>query len=182
MLSFFERQTPVCCNCGKRVLYFWWPMTARQSPAVRYPLRDSRWLGTGWLCVALACAVLLVLWIWRGAGSDGAQAWRIAAAVCMAAVCLGLSGRAVCRQPQGLLSWSGREWLWEQAQHLTALGRPQVLLDLQTLMVVCWEDEQQRRHRLVLEKNCSPALWMDLRRAVYSSVYLPPPSSVSARP
>lgn len=154
-------------------------MTQRHSPAVHYPLRrlpELRWI---WAAVSLAIAVLVLLWAVHGAGV-GIQQWlRIAVVAAISLLCGVYSWRSVCQQPQGMLHWDGRCWWLEAGERSMAFaGGAQVLLDLQSWLVVRWVDGQQRSYRMVVAKNSAPALWADLRRAVYSSAYPSPSSSV----
>lgn len=157
-------------------------MTVRQSPTVHYPLCRVRWLPWAWWCVLGASGLLLGMWGCYGAGV-GEQLWRLLSVAAAFLLVCSWSGRLVAmQQPQGWLHWNGRCWAWEQPQQMVVFeGAAHVLLDVQWLLIVCWSDAQQRKHRFVLEKKWEPFMWMDLRRAVYSSASLSQSQAVAER-
>lgn len=165
--------SPVLCVCSERVLFLWGArVTARHSPAVAYPLRRSPWMQWWWRGATALTALVLCCWVYAGAGWGWAQYGRAVLAIAVALICWGVAWRVHRRRPQGVLHFNGVHWSWEAGLNLVAYqGRAQVLLELQTLLVVRLERAQQGHHYWVLERESSPSQWLDLRRAVYSSAY-----------
>ena len=127
-----------------------------------------------WLLLVVLTAVPLLLWAMQGAGVGVERVVRISGVLFIAVPCMWCGWLAASRHPVGMLQWDGVAWHVDGGvQNFACSGQVYVLLDLQRWMVVCCTDEQQARHRLLLQKNSAPALWMDLRRAVYSSAELP---------
>lgn len=147
-------------------------MLERHSPPVRYPLQRSRWLLRCWIGALVLSASVLLAWACWGAGFGTARVVRLGWVAVLWMLCVVVAWRALQRQPQGHLHWSGYGWVWETAQQsLPLIGAPVVVLDLQGLLVLRWVDGQGRRLRCVLEWDWAPQDWPGLRRAVYSSVY-----------
>lgn len=155
-------------------------MSRLHSPAVLYPLRHSGLLRILWAVVVAGSALILLLWSWQGAGF-GHELWlRVGVSVLLWLLCAVLGWQVQQRLPRGALHWSGGRWLWEANGQVRPLaGVPVVILDLQRLLVVSFVDRHKRTQHFVLQRNWAPHAWMDLRRAVYSSVNPPPDISSS---
>ncbi len=146
-------------------------MSLRHSPAVLYPLRPSRLLRILWAAVVASSALVLFLWSLLGAGF-GHELWlRVGVSALLWLLCAVLGWQALQQLPQGALQWSGGGWLWEvNGQTRPLPGVPVVIFDLQWLLVLGFVGGHKRTQHFVLQRNWAPHAWMDLRRAVYSSV------------
>jgi hypothetical protein len=71
------------------------------------------------------------------------------------------------RSPAGRIAWDGGSWTWTRTAHPES-GEPEVVVDLQSVLLLRWSGEAGRRHWLWAERRMKPATWADLRRAVYS--------------
>ena len=124
-----------------------------------------------WVAVVLG-AVVLLLWWWNGAGS-GSE--RLALAVFSSVLwllCAVVSWRALQAQVEGVISWDGVTWIWLcHGQTYRLLEGPQVVMDLQALMVLRCKAEGHGWQHWVVQRDWAPHAWIDLRRAVYSSVH-----------
>ncbi len=143
--------------------------TARYpAPAVQYPVGRSRGL-TAFLTLAhLISLAVLVLWLIEGAGAD-----RTAMAPSLLIWCAtaAIAARFWSRLPVGDLIWDGEHWIFRRAEGASkdeALGDVvMVQLDAQRCMALAFPAAHQTRW-LFVERQCEPARWLDLRRAVYS--------------
>lgn len=147
-------------------------MAKRASPAVRFPMRRSPLLHKLWLLVVVASALLVLLWLWQGAG-HGTERWmRGSLGVALWLLCTFCGWRGLVAVPQGALHWTGRCWQWEAdgQTHLLS-GSPQVILDLQNVLVLRFQHVGKGALRCVLQRDCEPLTWTELRRAVYSSAH-----------
>lgn len=132
------------------------------APSVSYPVGRSALVGALlmgiWSLGLFACVAFAAL---------GASARGIAAA---AAACLA-SGAWVAwswwRQPAGLLAWDTAAWTWSEGDPHVRTGALEVVLDLQSLLLLRWRAPGQGRW-LWAERTRLPARWDALRRAVYS--------------
>lgn len=147
-------------------------MQQRHSPAVSYPLQRSPALYYLWLGAVVAGALVLAAWSLNGAGGEGRLWWSVAFSLGLWGVCSVCGWHALKVQPRGVLRWSGKAWSYGCAgQTHYFSGSPTVVLDVQTLIVVCFIESNQGKQRLVLQREWAPAAWPDLRRALYSPVH-----------
>lgn len=141
-------------------------MTRTAPPRLVYGCeRPPRAAGLGLLAVAGLGAAVLLLWALTGAGPwpavTGLLLWALAAAWAL---------RCWRRWPRGQLEWDGAQW-WLWAQHATraqlVAGVPQLHWDGQGFMLLGVALAAGGRRWLWLQRSSAPALWGDLRRAVY---------------
>lgn len=141
----------------------------RNAPArLRYALARPPWaVGAGLVTLAALGAAGLLLWALQGAGPGP---WP---ALLGLALWLATGAGAWWRWrhwPGGWLEWDGAEW-WLHAGSAggPALLRaaPQVCWDGQGLLLLRVPLAGARRRWLWLDGASAPALWGDLRRAVY---------------
>ena len=131
----------------------------------------SRWLAVALAIYAVAGAVALAAWAVFGAG-DQLVAVTLSAVLWL--VCSLLVLWFWRTAPSGTLVWSGSDWTLEspQGQALsTPSPRLQVHLDLQHRLWLRLQPESSQAGSalwLWLERRSQPALWDDVRRAVYS--------------
>jgi toxin CptA len=141
-------------------------LTLHNAPSVTYPLGRSRFLALMLLgCWLMAAGV--TLWWWRSAPPGdwgpllGGLSWLLAGLV-MAA--------GWHRSPVGELHWDGEDWFWdsESWRDGSALPPPQVVLDLQSTMLLRLGKPTGGVWWLWAERAAWPAHWLDLRRAVHA--------------
>jgi hypothetical protein len=155
------------------------------APAVTYPAGRSFFAFAAMLAIWFLAAAGVALW------SVQVQ-WtllRMALAFAVLAATAAIALRSWLRTPAGTLSWDGLGWTWTGAKAEGDAGTPEVALDAQRLLLLrWWGSARHARHAqwLWLERSARPALWDDLRRAVYSRARpgaLPgAPSSGEAKP
>ncbi|MCD2513509.1 hypothetical protein [Comamonas endophytica] len=137
---------------------------ARQAYALARP---PRVLGWGLLALAGLAAAALALWALQGAG---ARPWAPALGLALWLAVGAFAWRGWRQWPEGALEWDGSAWWLHAGQD----ARP---VPLRAVPEVCWDGQgflllrvalPARRPRwLWLEAASAPALWGDLRRAVY---------------
>lgn len=141
-------------------------MPLHSAPSVIYPLGRSRYLG--WLSgLAWALAALLTgAWWFLAAAADSRPWWGLTALLLAGAVML----RGWQRSPVGQLSWDGQHWAWESAGYLGggSLAAPQVMLDLQSAVLLRLDNRAGASWWLWAERAALPPRWLDLRRAIYA--------------
>lgn len=137
----------------------------------------ARFLLAVWLLGSLGCAG----WVIVQPGS-----WRVAAAgVLVIGVGYG-AWSSWAKMTSGQLIWDGTVWFWEGVGYQS--GRtPQtleVVLDLQTALLLRLENQAGAALWLWAERSLMPERWLDLRRAAHAG-QLPAPnrdgSALSAR-
>ena len=132
------------------------------APSVSYPVGRSALVGVLLLAVWSLGLVACIAFAWQGASVS-----RLAAA---AVACLA-SGAWVgawwWRQPAGLLAWDTATWSWSEGDPDVRTGALEVVLDLQSLLLLRWSSPGRARW-LWAERARLPARWDALRRAVYS--------------
>lgn len=132
------------------------------APSVSYPVGRSALVGSlllvVWSLGLLACIALA----W-----EGASAPRLAAAASACAASGAWAGWWWWRQPAGLLAWDTAAWSWSEGDPQVRTGALQVVLDLQSLLLLRWSTPGRSRW-LWAERARLPARWDALRRAVYS--------------
>ncbi|WP_156385624.1 hypothetical protein [Ramlibacter sp. Leaf400] len=132
------------------------------APSVSYPVGRSSLVG----------ALLLATWslgLLAGLAfaAGGASAARVGAAL---AACLAAGAWAAGwwrAQPAGLLAWDAAAWSWSAGGPAVESGSVQVVLDLQSLLLLRWRSPGRTRW-LWVERARLPSRWDALRRAVYS--------------
>ena len=138
-----------------------------QAPGVRYPVARSQQLG----CILLALSVpgLLVSIAWWFLADVGLLA-MLAAISAWAGASL-LAWRFWQRSPTGFLVWDGQGWTLDSPQIGAIEGVLTIHLDLQRSLWVCLAPSDAQHGAplwLWLEQSQCAALWMDLRRGLYS--------------
>jgi hypothetical protein len=132
------------------------------APSVSYPVGRSRLAGglllAAWALGALACAA----WAWHGA-----SAARLGAAVAACIASGAWAGWWWRRQSTGLLGWDGSAWSWSAGGWPAEAGSVEVMLDLQSLLLLRWRAGPRARW-LWAGRAPLPERWDALRRAVYS--------------
>jgi hypothetical protein len=141
-------------------------MTRLAPPRLVYGFaRPPRAVGWGLLAVALAGACGLLLWAFSGAGLRpgglGLLLWVLVAAWAL---------RCWRRWPGGLLEWDGSQWWLKTDSALRPqplAGAPRLHWDGQGFMLLGVALAAGGQRWLWLQRSSAPALWGDLRRAVY---------------
>ncbi|HEY4665659.1 MAG TPA: hypothetical protein VIG85_11805, partial [Comamonas sp.] len=119
-------------------------MQRRHSLPVAYPLQHIPGLQRLWRLFMGFNAVVLMLWWWQGAGFGTALWLRVTLSVAMWLLCGLWSWRALRSMPQGILHWSGQRWAWEEGTRVRVMqGSPEIVLDMQWLMVIAFADPQK---------------------------------------
>ena len=143
------------------------------APSVSYPVGRSRFAGALLLCAWLLGAAACLAWLF----SSAATGWRVGAM----GVALLLTGVLAAwhwwHMPCGMLGWDQERWTWSGSAG--PRDRPEVRLDLQHGLLLYWR-AAPASDWLWLERASCPALWTDLRRAVYSRAR--PDAPPEARP
>lgn len=131
------------------------------APSVSYPVGRSRFLA--WVLVVLwltGAALTALSWL-----RSPLVGWDVAIS-CAAVLSSGLmTGHFWRRMPAGELRWDGR--CWQGPGSLSAPGSIRVRLDLQRHLLVSLHGPATADQWLWLSASSRPALWNDLRRAVY---------------
>ena len=133
----------------------------------------SCWLGVALAIYAVAGAAALTAWAVFGAGD---QFVAVALSAVLWLVCSLLALWFWRTAPSGTLVWSGSDWVLEslQGQALcTPSSRLHVHLDLQHRLWLRLQPEFSQAGSalwLWIERSSQPALWDEVRRAVYSPV------------
>ncbi|MGV8803515.1 MAG: hypothetical protein ACWA6Y_00965 [Polaromonas sp.] len=141
-------------------------MNRHNAPPVVYPLGRSlflrRWLLTLWL------AGLLSVLLWAVSARLQPDALALALVTVLGA---GMAVRLSCKSlPCGQLAWDGDTWRREGAgsQSGGALNELSVIADLQSRLLLRFENQAGKGLWLWVERSSLPERWLDLRRAVYS--------------
>ena len=132
------------------------------APSVSYPVGRSFLVGALLLTVWSFGLVAFIAFAWQGASSTRLVP---AAAACMASGAW--AGWWWWRQPAGLLAWDTATWSWSEGDPHVRTGALEVVLDLQSLLLLRWSTPGRARW-LWAERARLPARWDALRRAVYS--------------
>lgn len=148
------------------------------APSVIYPVGRSFWQGR----------IAAMLWL---AGLAAALGFAVATeagwpsvAIGLAVALAGAAGWYGTRTAlQGRLQFDGRQWLWwPQALAGATPAEPQTLaalvvqVDLQQVLLLRGGRAGAPSLWLWLERRAAPALWDDVRRAVYSPASVAAPS------
>ncbi|MOA12329.1 hypothetical protein D3C78_1323110 [compost metagenome] len=143
-------------------------MTRTAPPRLVYVFeRPPRAAGLCLLAVALAGACGVLLWALMGAGP---RPWPAAVGLLLWMLVAACGLRCWQRWPEGQLEWDGAQW-WLRPQHarraLPLAGAPQLRWDGQGFVLLGAALAQGGQRWLWLQRSSAPALWGDLRRAVY---------------
>lgn len=141
-------------------------MTRAAPPRLVYGCGPApRAVGLCLLLLGLLGAAVLLLWAFTGAGP---RPWPAAAGLLLWAGVAACALRCWRRWPEGWLEWDGGQW-W-----LRVHGAPQALAaaprmqwDGQGFVLLSVALAVGGRRWLWLRRSSAPALWGDLRRAVY---------------
>ena len=136
-----------------------------RAPSVSYPvergLAVTVLLATVW---ALAAALNLA-WLQAAGSGDSAPWWGLG--------CLALATPGLLlywrRVPAGELSWDGEQWLWTSSAYPAGvyLKRPQIVLDLQGVVIARTRNSAGAGWTLWLEARSNPTAWHGLRLALH---------------
>lgn len=123
-------------------------------------------------------AMLTAAW-WLSAAAADSRPWLGLAAVLLAG---GVLVRGWQRSPVGQLSWDGQHWVWESAGYLGGgtLAPPQVVLDLQSAVLLRLDNRAGASWWLWVERAALPLRWLDLRRAIYALPRPEPQTDIAA--
>lgn len=142
------------------------------SPAITVQVRPARWLLGAASAVWLLGVLAWVYGLLQGLG----QTWGYLALV--GVYVLGLLGlyRWWGQQTTGQLQWQHGQWSWQAAGQaaLPLQGAAVVVLDMQSTMLLLFP-RQSPRLWLSVGQAHQPANWGDVRRAVYSQVFVAQP-------
>lgn len=143
------------------------------APSVSYPVGRSRFaavvLAAGWL------AGLAAAFLW--AAQAQATGWRLALAGAALVASAAYAAAGWLSSPCGTLTWSGAEWSWQEQGLAPAPGRPQLLVDLQSRVLLQWIGSDGARRWLCAERKSDLSHWDAFRRALYSRASTPVPPS-----
>jgi len=141
-------------------------MSQYKAPTVVYPVGRSRWAAVTMVLGWAAAAGVTLAWTWAAGPGDGAPAWGWASLL-LAGLALAWHWRSA---PSGQLAWDGHRWLWVSRAYPvgTPLSPPQVVIDLQGVIVVRMSNPAGAALTLWLEARQEPGRWLDLRRAIHA--------------
>ncbi len=144
-------------------------MSTRNAPSVSYTVGRSRFLVLGMVFVWLLGVAATLAW-WSAAASHDWRPGLGAAAVLLSGWAL---WHGVRHLPKGMLRWDGQSWSWHEQEALAlSLPAPQVVLDLQGLMLIRWPGQTDLPSFLWVDATSDPARWLDLRRALHARPHL----------
>ena len=137
------------------------------APAVVYPLKRSRFLGQLLFGLWLAGLCSVAGWLFINQRFD----WRCVTAF---VAVLGTGVAALVgwqHQPVGDLCWDGLVWRWESVGYQAGVVEQElvVMADFQSSILLRLKNPASASLWLWPEKRTSPARWLDLRRAIYST-------------
>ncbi len=140
-------------------------MSSRNAPSVSYTVGRFPWLVRVLALLWLMGAVATCAWWSASAEHD----WRPG----LGAVAVLLSGgglwHGIRHLPTGRLQWDGWAWSWrDQFDPARSLPAPQVVLDLQGLILIRWPGQTDLPSFLWVDGASDPAHWLDLRRALHA--------------
>ncbi len=126
----------------------------------------SRFLGALLLLVWCMCAATTAAWWLFSAGGDW-RPWLGLSALLGAGAVMAHGWQ---RSPIGQLRWDGRHWAWESPvyQGGSTLEAPQVVLDLQSAVLIRLSNPAGASWWLWAERGLDLSRWLDLRRAIYA--------------
>ncbi|MCE2878031.1 MAG: hypothetical protein LW719_01060 [Comamonadaceae bacterium] len=152
-------------------------MSQHTAPPVVFPVGPSFWAGRFMVLIWIGAACLTLAW-WKLSGpADAGPLWGVFALL-LAAVFMLWQWR---RSPEGQLIWDAQAWVWRSRAypHGTDLDWPQIVLDLQYMIVVRMRNRDGAGWVFWLEARRDRAAWLDLRRALYAA---PPAAQSDADP
>ena len=130
-------------------------------PSVTYPVGRSAFAARVSAVLVLAGLAAAVTFSF-----PSEPGWRPLAAFAAVAACALACRQAWLHSPVGTLGWDGTDWSWNEGG-ASAIGRPDIALDLQSHLLLRWRGEGGTRW-LWLERASDVSHWDALRRAVYS--------------
>lgn len=145
-------------------------MSAHRAPTVRFRVEPSRKAALLTAAVWATAAVMNLAW-WQLAASGDPGPALGGLSLLAVSVLLVVRGR---RPVHGQISWDG-QWRWFSPAYPagTTLVWPQVVMDMQQLMLVRLCNADGARWTLWLDAAAQPRDWLDLRRALFAA----PPSA-----
>jgi hypothetical protein len=143
------------------------------APSVSHPVGRSRFAGFLLLLLWLAGLAAVAAW----ASQSTSPGWRQLAGAFAVMAAGPLAFAAWFRSARGVLAWDGAAWTWDAPGLAVATGRPQLVLDWQSRLLLRWRGSDGRARWLWLECKSDADDWDALRRALYSraSTPVPPP-------
>ncbi len=141
-------------------------MSQYKAPTVVYPVGRSQWAAGMMVLGWAAAAGVTLAWTWASGPGDHAPVWGWASLL-LAGLALLWHWRSA---PSGQLAWDGHSWLWVSRAYPvgTPLSAPEVVIDLQRVIVVRMSNPADAALTLWLEARQEPRHWLDLRRAIYA--------------
>jgi hypothetical protein len=141
-------------------------MSQYKAPAVVYPVGRSRWAASAMVLGWASAIGVTLAWTWAAGPGDSTPAWGWASLL-LAGLALVWHWRSA---PSGQLAWDGNTWLWVSRAYPvgTPLSPPQVVIDLQGVIVVRMSNPAGAALTLWLEARQEPRHWLDLRRAIHA--------------
>jgi len=141
-------------------------MSQYKAPPVIYPVGRSFWAASTMVLGWAAAFGVTWAWTWAAGPGDSAPTWGWASLLPASLVLVWHWRRA----PIGRLSWDGQHWLWVSRAYPvgTPLSPPQVLIDLQRVIVVRMSNPAGAALILWLEARQERQRWLDMRRAIHA--------------
>ena len=136
-----------------------------RAPSVSYPVERGRAVTVLLAAVWALAAALNLAWL-QAAGSGDSAPWWGLGCVALATPGLLLYWRRI---PAGELSWDGEQWLWTSRAYPAGvyLKWPQIVLDLQGVVIARTRNSAGAGWTLWLEARSNPTAWHGLRLALY---------------
>ncbi len=141
-------------------------MSAHRAPAVRFTVEPSRKAALLTAVLWAAAAALNLAW-WSLAGpGDSGPVWGGLSLLVVSGLLVVHGWRPV----RGQILWDG-QWHWCSRAYPagTTLDWPQVVLDMQQLMLVRLRNADGARWILWFDASAQPQDWLDLRRALFAA-------------
>ena len=136
-----------------------------QAPAVHWEVSRTRFQVILLVILSLGVAGVHAAW-WMHSDAPPLALFLGSTAAMVAGVLAYREGAAV---RSGCLKWDGHAWTWSGLTGVALPGRPAVIIDLQCIMLVCWDSHGGGRRWFWLALADDRARWRALRRALYSS-------------
>ena len=138
-----------------------------RAPSVSHPVSRGRASTIIIASLWLAAVAANLAWISAVGPADIGPAWGISSLALATAVLL----TYLRRMPTGQLSWDGEQWRWTSRAYPVGveLDRPQIVIDLQWLVIVRTRNRAGASWTLWLEARCNRPTWHGLRLALYAS-------------
>ena len=135
----------------------------RAPPAVSYPMPRSEIEAALLGLTGFVGCVVQVLWMMASPRVGLPHLGGLL--VCMAAV--GLAAWQWRSSFVGTLNWNGTAWHWK-VQETTALVNPEIIFDLQHVVLLRLRIVQGNSIWVWSQKNAAPQHWLALRRALFN--------------